>query len=582
MVDNKQVFTNGQEFHANLKEHTLKIVEHVLDLDKNNIVDRIWKNDYKVWNNSADDISNRLGWLHSPNVMQNAVFEIKSFVDEIRESKFNKAILLGMGGSSLAPEVFRSIFKTKIGFLDLVVLDSTDPGAVLKIESEMDVKNTLFIVSTKSGGTVETISFMKYFYHLVFKKIGKKDAGKHFIAITDPGSGLEKQAKELGFRKIFLNDPNIGGRYSALSYFGLVPAALIGMDILKLLEKGNRMADYSRESVLLETGQNTAAWLGAIMGGLALEEIDKLTFISSSSLLYIGTWIEQLVAESTGKLGKGILPVCSTGPGSPEIYSNDRLFIYIKLEGEDDYDQSMKLLEEAGHPVVKIIVKDIYDLGSEMFRWEIATIVAGHILKINPFDQPDVESAKISAREMVTEFKKTGKLPVLPVTLDADGLKVYTSVRGESINTVVNTFLEPLVTSEDASNRKRYLAIQAYLNPTDEIRILLEKLSEKIQNQFGVAVTIGFGPRFLHSTGQLHKGDDGTGLFLQLLANMPEDCAIPDNPKDDTSSISFGILKTSQALGDRQALIDAGRDVMRIDLGNDIAKGIGKLIGAVE
>jgi len=582
MVDEKQVFINGQEFQANLNEHTMKIVENVLDLDKNNIMDRIWKNDYTVWGSKPDEISNRLGWLHSPNVMQDAVFEIKSFVDEIRESKFTKAILLGMGGSSLAPEVFRAIFGAKIGFVDLVVLDSTDPGAVLKIERELDVKNTLFIVSTKSGGTVETISFMKYFYHLVFKKFGRKDAGKQFIAITDPDSGLEKMAKDMGFRKIFLNDPNIGGRYSALSYFGLVPAALIGMDILKLLKNGNRMADYSQQSVLLETGQNSAAWLGAIMGGLALEEIDKLTIIPSSTLLDIGTWIEQLVAESTGKLGNGILPVCSAKPGSPEDYSNDRLFIYIKLEGEDEFDQPINQLEEDGHPVVRIVLKDKYDLGSEMFRWEIATAVAGHILKINPFDQPDVESAKIRAREMVAEFTETGKLPVLPVTLDADGLKVYTSIQGDSIKTLVNTFLEPLVKSEDASNRKRYLAIQAYLNPSNEVEFQLEKLRKKIQTQYGVAVTIGIGPRFLHSTGQLHKGDGGTGLFIQLLAEMAEDCDIPDDPRSDASSISFGVLKTSQSLGDRQALIDAGRDVMRIDLGNNIAEGIEKLINVMD
>jgi glucose-6-phosphate isomerase len=409
MENKKQVFSNGQDFYANIDEHTLTIVEQVLELDKNKIIDRIWKNDYTVWGAEPDEISNRLGWLQSPNVMKNAVFEIKSFVDEIRESKFNNAVLLGMGGSSLAPEVFRNTFGVGIGFLDLVVLDSTDPGAVLKIEKEVDVKNTLFIVSTKSGGTVETISFMKYFYHLVYKKLGKKDVGKHFIAITDPGSGLEKQAKELGFRKIFLNDPNIGGRYSALSYFGLVPAALIGMNILKLLEKGNRMADYSRETVLLETGKNSAAWLGAIMGGLALDKIDKLTFISSPSLKHFGIWVEQLVAESTGKLGKGILPVCCSEPGSSEIYSNDRLFIYSKLKGEDDYDQATDRLEENGHPVVRIILEDKYDLGAEMFRWEIATIVAGHILKINPFDQPDVESAKIRAREMVAEYSNKNK-----------------------------------------------------------------------------------------------------------------------------------------------------------------------------
>jgi glucose-6-phosphate isomerase len=582
MENKKQVFSNGQDFYANIDEHTLTIVEQVLELDKNKIIDRIWKNDYTVWGAEPDEISNRLGWLQSPNVMKNAVFEIKSFVDEIRESKFNNAVLLGMGGSSLAPEVFRNTFGVGIGFLDLVVLDSTDPGAVLKIEKEVDVKNTLFIVSTKSGGTVETISFMKYFYHLVYKKLGKKDVGKHFIAITDPGSGLEKQAKELGFRKIFLNDPNIGGRYSALSYFGLVPAALIGMNILKLLEKGNRMADYSRETVLLETGKNSAAWLGAIMGGLALDKIDKLTFISSPSLKHFGIWVEQLVAESTGKLGKGILPVCCSEPGSSEIYSNDRLFIYSKLKGEDDYDQATDRLEENGHPVVRIILEDKYDLGAEMFRWEIATIVAGHILKINPFDQPDVESAKIRAREMVAEYKEKGKLPVLPVTLEDGGLKIYSSDEGNSLKKLINTFLDPLVSGEDATKIRRYLAIQAYLKPLDEVSTLLEKFRVKIQNQYGVAVTIGFGPRFLHSTGQLHKGDRGTGVFIQLLADMPDDCPIPDDPKDDASSISFGVLKTAQALGDRQALVDAGRSVMTIELGSDIEKGIEKLIDAVD
>lgn len=582
MVNKKEVFTNGQEFYANLGEYTLSIIECVLELDKNSIIDRIWKNDYTVWGKQPDEISNRLGWLHSPDVMTNTVFEIKSFVDKIREAKFNKAVLLGMGGSSLAPEVFRFTFGVAIGFPDLVVLDSTDPGAVLEIEREIEVKNTLFIVSTKSGGTVETISFMKYFYNLVFKQLGNKEAGKHFVAVTDPGSGLEKLAKEMGFRKIFLNDPNIGGRYSALSYFGLVPAALIGMDILKLLEKGNRMASYSREIVLLETGQNSAAWLGAIMGGMALEGIDKLTFISSPSLKYFGGWIEQLVAESTGKQGKGILPVDGTEPDVPDNYSNDRLFIYMKLKGEDEYDQATDQLEKAGHPVVRIILEDKYDLGREIFRWEIATVVAGHILGINPFDQPDVESAKLRARKMVTEYKEKGQLPVLPVTFESDGLKVYSSEKSDSLSDLLNNFLHPLFSGEDFHKSKRYLAIHVYLKPALQVSTLLENFRAKILNNYGVAVTIGFGPRFLHSTGQLHKGDEGIGLFIQLLADMPEDCPIPDNPKDEASSISFGVLKTSQALGDRQALIDAGRKVITIDLGSDIEKGIEKLIDVVD
>jgi len=257
MKDKKQVFTNGSDFLANLDEHTLNIVEHVLDLDKNNIVDRIWKKDHTVWNDKPDEISNRLGWLSSPEVMKKAVFDIKSFVDEMREQKFDKAVLLGMGGSSLAPEVFRFTFGVGVGFLDLQVLDSTDPGAILEVERNLQIDKTLFIVSTKSGGTVETISLMKYFYSLVRQQNEIEDPGKHFIAITDPGSGLEKQAKNLNFRKIFLNDPNIGGRYSALSYFGLVPAALIGIDILKLIENAEKMVSYSHEVVLLESGKNS-------------------------------------------------------------------------------------------------------------------------------------------------------------------------------------------------------------------------------------------------------------------------------------------------------------------------------------
>jgi glucose-6-phosphate isomerase len=578
MNKKKQVFSNGKDFLANLNEYTLNIVEHVLDLDKNNIVDRIWKKDHTVWAEKPDEISNRLGWLKSPEVMKNAVLEIKSFVDEMRESKYNKAILLGMGGSSLAPEVFRYTFGVAVGFLDLTVLDSTDPGAVLEIEKSLQVTKTLFIVSTKSGGTVETISLMKYFYSLVSKQIGEEETGKHFVAITDPGSGLEEQAKNLGFRKIFLNDPNIGGRYSALSYFGLVPAALLGIDILKLIENANKMINHSREVALLETGQNSAAWLGAIMGGLALDGIDKLTFISSPSIKHFGTWIEQLVAESTGKLGKGILPVDGTRPKKAENYSDDRVFIYLKVKGEDDYDKATDRLENAGYPVVRITLEDIYDLGGEIFRWEMATIIAGHILNINPFDQPDVESAKIRAREMVAKFQETGKLPVLPITLESEGLKIYSSDQSYTLENLLSIFFDPLISTEDINQAKRYLAIQAFLKPAKQIHSLLDRLRLKIQIQYGVAVTIGFGPRFLHSTGQLHKGDNGQGLFLQLLADMPEDCAIPDDPKKEGSSISFGILKTSQALGDRQALIDAGRNVMTIDLGSDINKGIKKLI----
>ena len=582
MINDKRVFSNGEDFQANIGDYTMKIVEHVLELDKHNVIDRMWKNDHTVWSTEPEEVSNRLGWLKCPDVMKEAVFEIKSHVDEIRKSNLNTTVLLGMGGSSLAAEVFRSVFGVNVGFLDLIVLDSTDPGAVLGVEKTLDLKNTLFVVSTKSGSTVETISLMKYFYHLAYIKLGKKEAGDHFIAITDPGSSLQKIAIDLNFRKIFLNDPNIGGRFSALSYFGLVPAALIGMEILRLLEDGDKMATYSQETVLLETGKNTAAWLGAIMGGLTLMKIDKLTLLLSPSIRNLGKWIEQLVAESTGKSGMGILPVCCGVPCEPEIYSEDRLFIYLKLKGENKYDQAVDRLENAGRPVVRIILNDKYDLGGEIFRWEIATAIAGHILNINPFNQPNVESAKIRGREIITEFKKKGKLPTIPVALESDGLKFYTNNHGSSAKEILSMFLKLLETGEDETKRKRYLAIQAYLNPSNACSHLLEKFRDKIQNYYGVAITVGYGPQFLHSTGQLHKGDGGFGIFIQLLADMPEDCPIPDDPKGKRSSISFGTLKTSQAFGDRQALIDAGRTVMTIDLGKEISKGIEKLIKIVD
>jgi hypothetical protein len=406
--------------------------------------------------------------------------------------------------------------------------------------------------------------------------------GDYFVAITDPGSGLEQMAKDLSFRKIFLNDPDIGGRYSALSYFGLVPAALLGVDILRLLDNAKEMASTSQESVLLESGKNSASWLGAIMGALSKEGIDKLTFFSSPSIKHFGTWIEQLVAESTGKLGKGILPVDGTEPEPPENYSNDRIFIYMKVKGEDDYDTVVDSLEEAGHPVVRLTLDSKYDLGGEIFRWEIATIVAGHILEINPFDQPDVESAKVRAREMVAEYKEKGKLPELQATLESEGLRIYYSEKSSTVDNMLSLFLDHLFSSEKTVHAHRYLAIQAYINPSEQVNSILNLLRTKIQNQFGVAVTIGYGPRFLHSTGQLHKGDGGNGVFLQLLADMPNDCNIPDSPTEDKSSISFGILKTAQAMGDRQALIDAGRDVMTIDLGSDIEKGIQRLIDVIE
>ena len=569
---------SGNDFYADLGSETLRIVEEVLALDKNRIIDRIWKKDHSVWSENPDEISNRLGWLDSPETMAGAVDEINLFVDKIRASGFQQVLLLGMGGSSLAPEVFRYTFGVAEDYLDLSILDSTDPGVVLEKKRNLDLNKTLFIVSTKSGGTVETISFMKYFYHTVLLELGSEKVGQHFIAITDPGSGLESMAQDLKFRKIFLNDPNIGGRYSALSYFGMVPAALLGIDINELLVRARQMVNDSKELVLPETGKNSAAWLGAILGVLSEGGKDKVTFISSPSLIYFGAWLEQLIAESTGKEGKGILPVNGETPLALRNYTQDRLFVYLKLAEENALDNQVAAIEKAGHPMVRITLNDLYDLGGEFFRWEVATAIAGKILRINPFDQPDVESAKVSARQMMAEFKEKGKLPDLPVVLEIDGIKVISDETEKDLSAQINKFFQVLNTTD----KNAYVALHAYLKSSDHTDQLLRELRSTIQQKYNLAVTVGYGPRFLHSTGQLHKGDGGNGMFIQLLADMPEDCSIPDDPSRNDSGISFGILKTAQAMGDRQALLNANRKVITIDLGSDISNGLQVLMEALK
>jgi glucose-6-phosphate isomerase len=519
--------------------------------------------------------SNRLGWLNCPDIDRDSLEEILQFVQDIIKAGFKQALLLGMGGSSLAPEVFRYTFGVSEGFLDLAVLDSTDPAAVIEAAHKLDFKKTLFIVSTKSGGTVETTSFMKYFYQAVSREAGVADVGSHFIAITDPGSGLESIAKNLKFRKIFLNDPEIGGRYSALSHFGLVPAALIGIDIEKLLERSGNAARQTRESVLPELGRNSAAWLGAIIGGLEKLKKDKLTLVTSADLKHFGAWIEQLIAESTGKNGKGVLPVDLEDLATPDHYLNDRIFIYIKSKGKKDaVEKNIQLLEQAGFPVVRLTLDDIYDLGGEIFRWETATAIAGSIMEINPFNQPNVESAKIQAREMMSAFKKKGALPELPLSAAEAGIQVSSADLSGTFNDILQNFLNQLQDSGDTEKHLPYVAIQAYMKPSAETDNLLGDLRIKIRNKYKVATTVGYGPRFLHSTGQLHKGGYGNGLFIQLFAEEGEDCPIPDQATDSGSTTGFRILKRAQALGDRQALLDANRKVLTFDLHTDAAAGI--------
>ncbi|MCK5087186.1 MAG: hypothetical protein KAQ90_06680, partial [Melioribacteraceae bacterium] len=450
------------DFIMNLGSHEESVSESLLKLIDEKIIERIWEKDYTVWNEDPTEISNRLGWLDSPEEAIQHLDEIDRFVNEVRKDGFTHALLLGMGGSSLAPEVLRLTFGVRDGYLDLRVLDSTDSGAVLEYERNLDPAKTLYIVSTKSGGTVETLSFMKYFYRMVLVKLGTEEVGKHFIAITDPGSGLESMAQELNFRKIFLNNPNIGGRYSALSLFGLVPAALIGINTSNLIDRVMKMVAESQltgENI----SNNTAAELGIILAELANNGVDKVTFILSDEIKHFGTWVEQLIAESTGKDGKGVLPVESELFMEPETYSRDRLFIYIRIKNDNELNNQVKDLIDKDFPVVEIILHDIYDLGSEFFRWEMATAVASIYLKINPFDQPNVESAKIIARQMVTAYQKEGKLPEIEPTIEDTDIRVFSLDPVNKINQAFNSFFSHLNTDQ---HNRGYVSIQAYLQPT--------------------------------------------------------------------------------------------------------------------
>jgi glucose-6-phosphate isomerase len=530
------------------------------------VVARIWAHDHTVWKPEPAEIANRLGWLHVAEMMLENVPRLEGLISDVRAAGYTHALLLGMGGSSLAPEVFRRTFGVRDGYLDLAVLDSTDPGAVLEHAERLDPARTLFIVATKSGTTAETLSFFRFFYNWAADAMGENRAGEHFSAITDPGTHLVDLAQRYGFRSTFLNDPNIGGRYSALSYFGLVPAALVGVDVPNLL--GRAMVATCGGESCVAPEENLGARLGAILGELAKAGRDKATFVLSPAIASFGDWVEQLIAESTGKERKGIVPVVREPLGPPEVYGADRLFVHLRLPGDETHDAALAALEAASHPVVRLNLQDRYDLGRQFFLWEIATAVAGHRLGINPFDQPNVEAAKVLARRMVAEYAEKGTLPAgEPAPLTAEAL---------------HDFLAQAQPGDPSTGSGRsYIALQAYVQPTAEAAAALAALRVGLRDRFQLATTVGYGPRFLHSTGQLHKGDAGRGMFIQLTADGPRDVPIPDEAGTPGSSITFGVLKLAQALGDRQALLDAGRRVIRFHLGEDVVGGLRHLLKAV-
>ncbi|HUT72990.1 MAG TPA: bifunctional transaldolase/phosoglucose isomerase [Desulfatiglandales bacterium] len=544
------------------------------DLRDKRVISRIWAHDHTVWKPEPAEISNRLGWLNSAEVMGDNVKRMEELTDAVRSDGYTHLLLLGMGGSSLAPEVIRKTFGVKEGFLDLDVLDSTDPATVCAYADTLDPNRTLFIVSTKSGTTVETLSFFKFFYNWVSDALGQDTAGEHFIAVTDPGTPLTHLAAKYRFRATFLNDPTIGGRYSALTFFGLVPTALLGVDLSVLLDRAMNMVCNSEGCNCPVAGDNRGAQLGVILGGLNRAGRDKVTLIASPQIESFGDWVEQLIAESTGKEGKGILPVVGEPVGSPAVYGKDRVYVHLRLYGDETHDAAIAELERAEHPVVRLLLHDPYDLGKQFFLWEIGVAVAGYCLGINPFDQPNVEAAKVLARKITAEYREKGSLPIESPSLAGDAISIYGEVEANTPEDALTAFL-------GQATAGAYIALQAYVQPTAETTTALQKLRTRLRDTYHVATTLGYGPRFLHSTGQLHKGDAGNGLFIQFTADDKRDAPIPDEAGLPDSSMTFGVLKAAQAMGDRQALLDRGRKVIRFHLGKDVGGGLKQLTEAL-
>ncbi len=509
----------------------------VREAEETGVAKRLSDKDASLW--KSDDasrklISNSLGWLTVAGEMSGVAGELIEFAETIRAAGFQQVMVCGMGGSSLCPEVLARTFGPQAGFPELLVLDSTDPDTIARFRDRIDVERCLFVVASKSGSTTEPNVFYKFWYDQLSKQ--RPNPGENFVAITDPGSPLVATASELGFRRTFLNQADIGGRYSALSYFGMVPAALMGIDIVELLKR------------VASVDSNDALKLGTILGECANVGRDKLTLILDPRIATLGLWIEQLIAESTGKEGKGILPVNAEPLGNPSVYGDDRVFVSV---GEIAAETKTKLdrLNDAGHPIIYRELNDVYDLGAEFFAWEFATACAGWRLGINPFDQPNVQEAKDATRELLSEFAQSGHLPDDQKDADDDAVRAQVET----------------IKSGD------YVAFLNYIEESPEVDHKLQDLRIAIRDRTRCATTDGYGPRFLHSTGQLHKGGPNTGVFFQITDEDKTDFPVPGEP------YTFSILKQAQALGDFRALSSRGRRVVRINLGKDILASLDHL-----
>ena len=519
---------------------------------------RLWMRDTTLWSPEwVEEVIDRLGWLTLPEAMEPEIADLTRFADEVRGEGVRHAVVLGMGGSSLAPEVFDRVFGNPPGYPELTVLDSTHPDAVRALADRLDPAKSIFVVSSKSGTTTEPLSFFRTFWERVAGAV--RDPGKHFVAVTDPGTPLASLAREHDFRRIFLANPDVGGRYSAFTHFGLVPAALIGVDLGELLDRGWAMAEACAGDRPELT--NSALALGAALAEMARPEggrRDKLTLITSPALDAFPDWLEQLVAESLGKAGRGIVPVVAEPLGPPESYGDDRLFVGLLLDGDTDTgaEAGLDALERAGQPVVRLRLADRYDLGGEIFRWELAVAAAGALLHVHPFDQPDVQLAKELAREAMRSGGGNGAAPA-PLEFDGDG----------ALQLAIDDWLA-------GAEAGAYLSLQAYLAPTAATADALATLQLELRDRTRLATTVGFGPRFLHSTGQLHKGGPDGGRFLQLLDRPAADLAVPG------TDYTYARLIRAQADGDAAALVRRGRKILRIDLGGDAPGGLRRLVEA--
>jgi glucose-6-phosphate isomerase len=552
---------------AALGNYAARVDEVIKEAEAAHVLQRIWSRDASLWKSEAAQqkiIANSLGWLTVASEMREVASELASFADLVRNKLgFQHVMVCGMGGSSLCPEVLRQTFGKQAGYPKLLVLDSTDPDVLEDFGKRIDITRTLFIISSKSGTTTEPLAFHKYWYARVASE--KENPGSSFVAITDPGTPLVKMAEADGFLRIFLNQSDIGGRYSALSYFGMVPATLAGIDPHELLDRAVKTAEACGPNVPI--ADNAAIRLGAIIGECARLGRDKLTLVADPRVGAIGLWIEQLIAESTGKEGTGIVPVNGEPLAGASVYGEDRVFVSIGFEGSDHTDGLLEELADAEHPVVQLELGDLFDLGGQFFLWELATAFAGWRLGINPFDQPNVQESKDATKELLETFVRMGSLPEQDDIAEGDGITVYgdaANQSGESVASVLRAHVQKAKPGD-------YLALLGYFEETDEIEAEVQAIRTGLRDKTKCATTTGYGPRFLHSTGQLHKGGPNSGVFIQMTANDRVDFPIPDEP------YTFTILKQAQALGDFRSLVAHGRRALRVHIGDNVAEGLREL-----